>query len=73
MQKLSFTTSPKDVGIYGPTFPPYVSAKFMQVETADIRIHVLFKLLLEIPKYSLIFLMYMAAFVTDSLFLPNPY
>lgn len=73
MQKLSFTTSPEDVGIHGPIFPPYVSANFVQGETADGRIHVLFKLLLEIPKHSLIVLIYMAAFITDSLFLPNLY
>lgn len=31
-------------------FPPHVSAKFTQVDTADRKIHVLFKLFFEIPK-----------------------
>lgn len=70
VQKLSFT-SPKDAGFL--LTPLYAINKLMLVETGDRRIHVSFKLLFEVSKHSLIFLVYMGAFVMDSVSLPNPY
>jgi len=65
--------SPHHPKTWVPITPSYSSDKFMLVETADGRIHVPFKLLFEISKHSLMFLVYMGAFFMDSFFLPNPY